>query len=411
MKKTNKWIGLMVALMMLHAPIFGQNIDEERMSRDLKVAENILGSLSGGNSRSIFYNDVESTYLPGYGVVFSIPTRLMVIATGSSGANIFFAPGDRSSYTIQSSDESRQEYIIKEEIKVKLEEEKAKMKEEKAKMKEEMAKIEEEKARSRVGRSISSSATESDELNKKSEEAMKEQMTIFLADYADLIGQLQPTDRIVVQTRGRSERLYFGGNNIQKNPGMSAQILKSELIAYKQGKMTRDELIKKIEFTSNENKEVAKDVELFSSIFARLYEPDLSSTYYTSARSIGYTKLDGFGITFNMKVYSSSSDEGLHTIRTTGESGLSQEERNARVNAMYPEFERTFKENLLDYGRTVKSLKEDEKIIFNVELTECKGCEMPEAIEVTVSGKTLKSYDSGDLSRNKAMEQIVVKKK
>ena len=78
---------------------------------------------------------------------------------------------------------------------------------------------------------------------------------------------------------------------------------------------------------------------------------------------------------------------------------------------MYPEFERTFKENLLDYGRTVKSLKEDEKIIFNVELTECKGCEMPEAIEVTVSGKTLKSYDSGDLSRNKAIEQIVVKKK
>ncbi|MEO9870535.1 hypothetical protein [Ekhidna sp.] len=357
---------------------FGQSIDEERMERDLKVAENILSTLASDNNRVRLFDNVESNFIPDYGVIFSIPSPSHIYSVGEARSVV------RSSRSV-----GVNTYVISESSEDDEEEEVSG----KAKKTEKQKKL--------------------DEVNKESSEKMKEQMVLFLADYADLIGQLQPSHRIVIQSRGRNDKLYiFNGRRIsQSQSALSAQILKSDLMAYKQGKMNRDQLIDKISFTTNEEGSVSKDLELFSTIFSRLYESDLSNTYYMSGRSLGYTKLDGLGVTFNMRVYSSSSNDGLHVINATGETGLSREERDEKVEAMYPEFEKTFKENLLDYGRTIRSLKSDEMLIFKVKLTECIGCDMPEEIEVTVKGKTLQDYDKGSLSRDKAVEQVSVKKK
>ncbi len=353
----------------LHAQAF----DEERMDRDLKIAENILTTLSNDNSSRVrLFNGVESNYIPDFGVIFSIPQNTYFYAV--SGQNVVYQSGSGSSgsYVIATPPTPEKELAEKEE-------------------KEE--------------------ANEEDQ-TKIAEEKMKEQMSIFLVDYADLIGQLKPEHKIVVQTRGRNERIYVGRNRkVNKTGEFSAQILKSDLTSYKQGKLNREAALKKITFTTGEDREIAKDVELFATIFSRLYEPDLSNTYYLASRNIGYTQLEGFGITFNLKMYSSNSDQGFHTITTTGEGGLTQGQRNEKVNAMYPEFKETFKINILDYGRTIRSLKPDEMLVFKVKLTECKGCEMPEEIEVIVKGKTLQDYDKGSLSREAGLKQITVKEK
>ncbi|MEQ9008495.1 MAG: hypothetical protein RLP12_11460 [Ekhidna sp.] len=357
----------------------GQSIDEKRMDRDLKIAEDILSTLARGDSRSRFYDNVESNYIKDFGVVFNIPQSTFVFTSSSadgrvyqyrgSGAAVIAEPAPAPKPSESSDDERR---VIEDKRRVEI---------------------------------------KGENLAEQAEDNLKEQMTTFLVDYADLIGQLKPSDRIVVQTSGKSNRIFVSGSNaIKQQSALSAQIVKSDLIAYKQGKLSREEVTGKITFTSDGNGEVEKDLELFATIFSRLYEPDLSSTYYMSSRSIGYTKLDGFGVTFNMKMYSSSSDGGLHTIRTTGESGLTQDQRDEKVNAMYPEFEKTFKENLMDYGRTVKSLKPEESLNFKVRLTECRGCEMPEEIEVTVKGKTLQDYDKGKISREEAVRQVTVKR-
>lgn len=355
---------------------YGQSIDEERMERDLKIAENILSTLSNGDNRLRLYDNVESNYIPGYGVVFSLPQSSFIFATTVSGQAVYSSGGSGSTYVIASSPtaDGEEAEIVTEDIK--------------------------------------GAVSKASEIEKESEEKTKEQMITFLVDYADLIGQLKPSDRIIVQLRNRNDRIFYSNKKALKSQdGLSAQILKSDLIAYKQGKMDRDEVIKKITFTSKNEGETSKDLELFATIFSRLYEPDLSDTYYIASRNIGYTMLEGFGITFSMKVYSSTSDGGYHTIKTTGESGLTQEERNQRIEAMYPKFEKSFKENLLDYGRTIKSLKSDEMLIFKVKLTECRGCDMPQEIEVSVSGKTLQSYDKGSLSKENALKQVNVKKK
>ncbi|WP_420315901.1 hypothetical protein [Ekhidna sp.] len=372
MKNKRKLLVLVTLIFTIVFNTSAQSFDEERMNRDLKIAENILSTLASGEGRVKIFNNVESNYIPEFGVVFSIPQSSYVYAVSGSG-NVVYSTGSGASAYVIASDRDDDEDAVTE-IKVR----------------------EEIKA---------------DEIAKQGEQKVRDLMTTFLVDYADLIGQLNSSHKIVVQSKGKNERFFVGGQNASKMSELSAQLSKGDLITYKQGKIDRDELIKRIEFNSNANSEVSRDLELFATIFSRLYEPDLSSTYYMSSRNVGYTKLDGLGVTFNMKFYSSTSDRGKHTIRTTGESGLTQEERDQKVDAMYPIFEKSFLENILDYGRTVKSLKDDEMLMFKVRLTECKGCEMPKEIEVSVKSGTLKKYDNGSLSKEKALKEITVKRK
>lgn len=252
---------------------------------------------------------------------------------------------------------------------------------------------------------------------KKSEQMFKEQATAFLVDYADLIGQLKPSDKIRITAKSSNNNFFNAviwmddSDKKRQSTGRTAEILKSDLIAYKQGKSNREAIIEKIKFaTTTKDEKVERDLELFGSIFAKLYDADLSTTYYTSSHRVNYERLDNFGAIYNMRVYSSTSDNGLHTIRTTRERGLTKEERDKKVNDMYPEFEHSVKENILDYGRTIKSLSPNEMLIFKIRLTECNECEMPRSIELSVKATVLSDYGSGKTTRDKAMSAITLKK-
>lgn len=356
--------------MIIAGSAFGQ-IDQERMERDLKIAENILGTLSkNDNDRSFFSSrNVESNYVPDYGVIFSLPQTSIVHFSGSKGNRrtvISSGGNDGYSYAISSSSNDDEDEI------------------------KEVSK---------------------EEFSEEVDRLLKERMTLFLVDYADLIGQLKPSDRIMINVKSNRNHVWLSNDRVSdKNMGQTAEIAKSDLIAFKSGKASRDATIGKIKFTKVDDK-MEKDLELFSSIFSRLYEPDMSSTYYASSRNINYERLENLGAIFSMRVYSSSSDDsGRHTIRTTGERGLTQSERDDKVNAMYPEFERTMKQNMIDYGRTIKSLKPSEMLILKVRLTECDDCEMPRSIELSVKGSVLTDFDSGKMSREKAIDAISIKK-
>jgi len=384
MKKITRIIYTLAFAMMVSVTAVSQGIDQERMDRDLKIAENILSTLSN-NDRNIFSlsRSIESNYIPDYGVIFSLPQSTLVYTSRSEGGVTVVAPspprppkaprsgGSGSStssysYVIADSDDSDSNVKI-------------------------------------IG---------AEEFTEKTKELLEENMTTFLVDYADLIGQLKPTDRILINVKNSKNQVWVSSGNLsaKQSTGRTAEILKSDLIAYKQGKSSREETIKKVKFSDRKGETKERDLELFSSIFSRLYESDMSSTYYASSRNINYERLENLGAIFSMRVYSSSEDNGRHTIRTTGESGLTREQRNEKVNAMYPAFEKEFKENMIDYGRTIKSIKPSEMLMFKVRLTECKGCDMPRSIELTVKGSTLSGFDSGKISRDNALKEITVKK-
>ena len=110
-------------------------------------------------------------------------------------------------------------------------------------------------------------------------------------------------------------------------------------------------------------------------------------------------------------MYSSSTDrDGNHTITTLGLSGLSSEERNKKVESMYPQFEKDLLENILEYGKTVRSLDNDETLMFKVKLTQCIGCDMPKRIEISIKQSDLVAYNSGKLSKSNALGKFNIKK-
>ena len=78
MKNIQKfWITAMVALCIQSQGVFGQKIDDERMKRDIEVAENVLATLikqEFEQQRTFFGFDVKGSYQPGYGVTFRVPS-------------------------------------------------------------------------------------------------------------------------------------------------------------------------------------------------------------------------------------------------------------------------------------------------------------------------------------------------
>jgi hypothetical protein len=233
----------------------------------------------------------------------------------------------------------------------------------------------------------------------------------FIADYGDMISQLGANEKIVVTNQGDQPRMWVG--RIVSAPNrtlLSIEANKSDIVQFRQGKITRDQLMKKMKVVDTEvTTEVEPDMELLSSIFNRLYRQDLSTTYFADGAS--YERLKDFGVVFYMRMFSSNeSSRDQFDMPTVKEKGLTQEERDAKVKSLYTKFEDEFKDNIIEYGRTAKSLKPDESLVFNIKLTKCTGCGIPQSLELSVKGSVLNDYNAGKIDKKAALSKITVKK-
>src|SRR5688572_19140513 len=76
MKKTIQTL-LSGAIILSMQVAMAQKADDERMARDIAVAENVLGTLikqQFEKQRMFFPLEIKSNYQPGYGITFYIPT-------------------------------------------------------------------------------------------------------------------------------------------------------------------------------------------------------------------------------------------------------------------------------------------------------------------------------------------------
>jgi hypothetical protein len=239
----------------------------------------------------------------------------------------------------------------------------------------------------------------------------------FLADYGDLIG-LEPNEKILITTKsekgggGYNYTFAFAGDYKQpKRQVMSVEALKSDITQYKQNKISRDQLMSKFKVLNSElTDEMQPDLELLSTIFSRLYRSDLSKTYFMEGAPY-YERMKDFGVTYFMQVYSSNiGDYNRFNMPTVNMEDLDQATRDKKVKELYPMFENDIRGNMLEYGRTLNSLKDDELLIFDVTLTKCKGCGIPATVELSVKASVLKDFGSGKISKDAALAKISLKK-
>jgi len=375
-------------------PAMAQKIDEGRMKRDIAVAENVLGTLikqQFERQKMFFPLEIKSNYQAGYGVTFYIPTDYttpIVFALPpddnftwerAQGPRVYINNGndDNSSNDVEPRTPEKKGTLSLQD-----------KKKEKAKL--DMDSIQ-------------------DSYNTKVIDAAK----TFLLDYGDMITQLSPTERIIVSNQGDRPRVwvnkYFDAPN---RTHLSVEVVRGDLTQYKQNKITREQALSKIKVINTESvDEVEPDLELLSSIFSRLYRPDLSKTFFVQD-NVYFERLKDYGVVYYMQAL--SSQELGYTKRyvmpTVGLDDVDQATRDKTIKELYPKFEQDLKDNILEYGRTLKSLKDEEVLVFQVRLTRCVGCGIPSTLEYTIKSSVLKDFNSNKINKTAALGKFEVKK-
>ncbi len=394
---------LIILVLFANVPFqgIGQQVDLDRMEKDLKVAETILESLAEGEYQKLALanrnqpniNNVygsqgnisvlsspswrtqsssRSQYLEGFGVILRFNTNNGIWRTFSFAdrpPNVLAFPGDEKS-SIQRSDAS----------------------------------------------DISDNVSPDGHLYEAEEkkETFKSIMITYLLDYADLVGQLKPDDKIMVAEKsGQSLRMLhqdMGLEDMEKlDKGWSALIKKEDLNAFKSGNISRAEAINRISFIENQPMEgLSKDAIMFANILERLYAPDISSTYYLQRKST-VERISNFGVVYNFDFYSSIKiNEDNFDMPTLGLNGLTQIERDQKVKKLYLQFLTDIKQQVITYGKTVKSLQPGETLMLRINLTPCNDCGIPDKLEIIVKTEDLKAYDEGKLSEKQMLNLMTV---
>lgn len=390
--------GMMTVMLMLAtAPaMMAQKFDEQRMLRDIAVGENVLSTLikqQFNNQRTFFQLEVNGSYQEGYGVTFTLPADFTtpiafmnsdvnrtVTFYGNNGADVQVFGDD---FNVREDDDEGAATITDNKIHL------------------------EDKATQKHNADMDSVR---DAYNAKVIDASK----TFILDYGDMIAQLAPTERVVVSNQGNSPRMWVNQFfNAPNRTHLSVEATKADITAYRTGKITREQALAKMKVVNTETvEEVAPDLELLSSIFSRLYSPDLSRTYFTQD-NIYFERLKDFGVIFYMQAYSGierERDSHRYIMPTQGLNDVDQETRDKKAKEIYPKFEQELKDNILEYGRTLKSLKDEEVLVFQVKVTRCNKCNIPSSLEYSLKASVLKDFNAGKIDRNAAMSKFSVKK-
>ena len=420
------------------------------MKRDIAVMETALSEMIKQelNQRNFFFMDVKGNYVSGYGVTFTVPTSMIsnVWSTGSGyvmsvdgnvslGSVAFASPNHDSDLEITEKEAREAKAAMKNDKNknVQKERDKAEQDAQVARNKADRATQEAREAereatlygiqsRNGVNGYYSTGNNRkrfnTDSLNAVSNAKIIEAAKTFITDYGDMLSQLAPNERIIVTNRGSNENNVWLNGAKAKRSLLSVEATKSDLTQFRQGSITRDQFIKKMRVVNTVTSEKTEpDMELLASIFNRLYREDLSRTYYMQGGAY-YERLTDFGVILHMQVVSSLSNGDYYTpakdvrlaMPTLGLTNLTQEERDKKVKELYPVFESELKENILDYGRTLKSLNDNEQLIVDVSMTKCTGCGIPASLELAVKASVLKDYSAGKLDKSAALSKIEVKK-
>lgn len=374
-----------VLAMTIH-PTLAQKIDDERMTRDIAVAENILGTLikqQFEKQKMFFPLEIKTNYQQGYGITFYIPADYTTPIVEfiwhddrqqGTGVNVYNYEQERRTNPANPPDNMGTIRL--------------------------------------TDRAVEKSRLEKDSIRDAYNLKVIEAAKTFLADYGDMMTQLTPTERIIISNQGDRRAWVNQYFNAPKRTRLSIEALKGDLTQYRQNKIDRDQLMTKIKVINTESvDEVEPDLELLSSIFTRLYRPDLSKTFFIQ-QNVYFERLKDYGVVYYMQALSSQElgYSKRYVMPTVGLEDIDQSTRDNKVKELYPKFESELKDNILEYGRTLKSLGDNEVLVFQVRLTRCAGCGIPSTVDYTIKGSVLKDLNSGKVNKADAMSKFEIRK-
>lgn len=385
--------------------LYAQDRDGNRMKKDIEVAEKVIAaSLETSYDKEGLRFSVEGSYLDGYGVLFTLRQTYSPVVWGGNinGQLDRLYQSDRAPRAITPQADVRPF--------------------------ETAAVI-----------NLDSMAFDMGQFKKA--------VADYLVDYGYLLPKLTAGEKICLKLTGNYTRTYSdllttnftiavpGG---APNQTLTAVVGRADIADQQAGKITRNQLESKILFSEDkgEDNKPDKESEMVISIFQRLYQPDLSQTYRLNGGG-NYERIDGMGRIFTLgfahrKVspygvlfdrmnadqqarWGLSSDVVVNgtsvRIRPRGQNAPEDDEpKEEKVNDQsFADFLEGFKENIIEYGGTLKSLAADEMVTFRLNITTCDECEkVPEKVEISVKQPVLEGYRKGTLTIEQALAQLKV---
>ncbi|MCC5921547.1 MAG: hypothetical protein LAT68_11135 [Cyclobacteriaceae bacterium] len=388
-------------MLMLSQHVKSQSIDYSKMNRELEISKTVLkGMLNENRDPNIHWvsqsNDIEAQYVSDYGVIFSIPrSYLAATARLPKLSNKIQQAIDELEYDLDFYEDYKNDSDV-----VFIE------------------KDWDDKMRAFTVRTLKSL-----QRTQRKEEIRNlnvEQIKLFMIDYGHLISQLRDEDRIKVKEKEVPESAYWEYSVVpgKMKANMSFELSVAEVRAFQKGEISEEEALSRIVITTEGPKPSVdlKDVMIFKSVIDRLYQSDLSSTYYLRKESsVEYQEL--IGVILNMDFVSSNSyrkqlfiDVLMYDLPTRGLKELNQSERDEEVKKIYPIFEKELIQNILEYGKNIESLKANESILVSTHITECKGCEIPSLLKINVPAQLLEDLKKGSKTKSEAESLVKIER-
>ena len=376
-------------------------IDMNRMDRDINIMENVLQEMfktsweeSAGDIRirtnSFSFgqnNSINGTYVPGYGVIFTIPNN--------QPRFLMFRNSDNEDFSYQF------EY------------------------------------------------GEDDNGKRISQESVTNKIVEFLRDYGSTMSQLPANEKImVIYKSGDSEHEIIPlpadrdeeeSKKREAIPTISVVAAQNDLRAYRSGDLSDNQFRNSLEISTSDPREKGpKDLKIMANILETAFEESEKSFRITG--SVDYLKLDNFGALFSFDARYADRDRwdfsDIHEsieimkenvekarveieqeIRNKVDSARAQErekvkqrqaQRKEEIMQAYENFLQQLKESIVDYGRTLSSLESDQHILITATLRS-RLDDIPSRIDLQVQKSTLSAMDRGDMSREQAINQIQVR--
>ncbi|MDR9419268.1 hypothetical protein [Gracilimonas sp.] len=393
-------IGLITLL--LSSLSFAQDFDTSRMNRDIKIMENVLGELFKIESeskkqksdapgevriRSISNNfavsslgsrgnQVSGNYIPGYGIIFKVP---YLLSTNISSISVVKNEGEQSISFYYDSDENSGD-------------------------------------------------------NQVTEETVVQRITNFLKDYAPTIGQLADDEQVTIVYGEKKDssptvRIFnLSGEKEEETeidpiPVITVSAKASDLTSLRSGRLSSDNFEDRLLISKKDGNEKERlDLEVMANILETAFEDgDETGFHLVNSNSLSYVTIDGFGVHYTLDMHRGHGLQTLPfgTITSFGQSGSAEAEESAqkirearekRDNEMkfeYQNLTEQMKTYLVDYGRTLNSLNNEQFIIVSVNITDYRDI-VPAQVNFQLQKSVLQQLDRGQISRDDAINAVTI---
>lgn len=344
-----------------------------KMEKDIVILHNVLSDLFGNEDRYFSSRNAKGMYVPGGGVIFSM-------SSNSLYGNILIEYAD-----------------VLDEI---------------------------------DGDGTKQDESSPEETNRKMEETIREKSKEFLTNYGSLLTELKSGEKLMLnidytarqkrEENRSSSRVRFVSSSRNMKKRMQSSISYKTLNDFSTGKINLQQAMAAVEtkIVEDADKEMT-DAKILAGILDDLMQTSMDGKFRRRSKT-NWTYFDGFGLMFNIQMSTSSStsemiiySQSARTITRTEDSEVEKEreELMKELEEAYPDFEDMLKENIVQYGRTLRSLGAGESVIVNVDFgSGVRDSKMPRSIRMVVPKSSIDAYAKGQKSLEQVKKEIDIKK-